>query len=98
MGRRFKREGKGKKRGGGKLSQKDLDYLAKNTSMSEESIRDFYQVIGLKVLQKTPLRLRKNPRILSGKYFYLNLAKNTNMSQENLQEFNQAGNHFCWTC
>ena len=52
MGRRFKKEGKSKKKSGGKLSQEDLDYLAKNTSMSEESIQEFYQVSGLKVLPK----------------------------------------------
>ena len=44
MGRRFKKEGKGKKRSGGVLSQEDLDYLAKNTSMSKENIQDFYKV------------------------------------------------------
>ena len=44
MGRRFKKEGKGKKRSGGVLSQDDLDYLAKNTSMSKENIQDFYKV------------------------------------------------------
>ena len=43
MGRRIKRAGKGKKKCEGKLSQEDLDYLAKNTSMSEESIQEFYQ-------------------------------------------------------
>ena len=43
MGRRIKRAGKGKKKPEGKLSQEDLDYLAKNTSMSEESIQEFYQ-------------------------------------------------------
>ena len=44
MGRRFKKEGKGKKRSGGVLSQEDLDFLAKNTSMSKENIQDFYKV------------------------------------------------------
>ena len=43
MGRRFKREGKGKKKSGGALSQEDLDFLAKNTSMSKENIQDFYK-------------------------------------------------------
>ena len=45
MGRRFKREGKGKKKSGGALSQDDLDYLSKNTSMSKENIQDFYKAI-----------------------------------------------------
>ena len=44
MGRRFKKEGKGKKKSGGALSQEDLDFLAKNTSMSKENIQDFYKV------------------------------------------------------
>ena len=46
MGRRFKRDGKGKKKsGGGALRQEDLDYLAKNTSMSKEDIQEYYKAI-----------------------------------------------------
>ena len=46
MGRRFKRDGKGKKKsGGGVLRQEDLDYLAKNTSMSKEDIQEYYKAI-----------------------------------------------------
>ena len=62
MGRRFKKEGKGKKKSGGKLSQEDLDYLAKNTSMSEESIQEFYQVIGAQSFAKTSLCLRNTSK------------------------------------